>query len=179
MAGNLFNPDHAPWEQRDAESSAAFAAFLAYRNLGPGRSLSKAWEASKGDRKGIGVPGQWRQWSVTHRWIDRSRAWDRFQDAEAARVAAERYADQLLKYREEALKRVDLTAQIALKIAANIAARDIAGGPMNLREAAVAARAVAALSDSVTNLQALILGLQAKEAGTIRRNPNRDEDDED
>jgi hypothetical protein len=80
------------WDRQPAESGPAYAAFLAYRGLGPDRTLDDAYAArqaakrgseagaprtSPGQREGTqGAPGCWGKWSVKHRWVDRAAAWD-------------------------------------------------------------------------------------------------------
>lgn len=62
------------WDRREDESSQAWDAFVAYRNLGPSRSLSKAAH-EVGKSKSTLAP-----WSALYEWITRARAWDRFCD---------------------------------------------------------------------------------------------------
>lgn len=76
-----------PWAQRPDESDEAYARFLLYRNLGPGRSLQLAYrtylktfrnavpDATKGNKKPQ-VPGHWGDDSARHKWGDRAAAWD-------------------------------------------------------------------------------------------------------
>jgi hypothetical protein len=65
------------WEPQPGESGRAFAAFAVYRDLGPDRSLDKAYAAARQDQSGIKtVPGYWRQWCVRYQWVDRAAAYD-------------------------------------------------------------------------------------------------------
>lgn len=63
------------WDQHEHEPDAAYARFLAYRNLGPSRSLDKAYRASQGAEKRQ-APGQWHKDSVAYQWVARATAWD-------------------------------------------------------------------------------------------------------
>ena len=72
-----------PWDKLSAESDEAYARFLMYRNLGPGRSLRKAYkhyltayDGFTGGTKRLHVPGQWHADCVAHFWVERSNAWD-------------------------------------------------------------------------------------------------------
>lgn len=70
-----------PWDQQEGEPAEAYARFLAYRNLGPGRSLRAAEDAARGEEapkstKKHQVSGQWKQDSATYQWVERSTAWD-------------------------------------------------------------------------------------------------------
>lgn len=70
-------PLRAPvWEMQPTETPRAFAAFVVYRDLGPGRSLAKAADAMP---HGPGVRVM-KGWSPAHRWVERARAFDRHQD---------------------------------------------------------------------------------------------------
>ena len=79
-----------PWDQLPTEPDEAFARFLLYRNLGPGRSQQSAYEtylatfrnaapkeltAGKSAKKPQ-VPGHWNDDSAKYRWVDRATAWD-------------------------------------------------------------------------------------------------------
>lgn len=69
------------WEQLEGEPTEAYARFLVYRNLGPGRSLRAAQEAiggeaaTKGNKKQQ-VAGNWGRESVDYQWPARATAWD-------------------------------------------------------------------------------------------------------
>lgn len=83
----MADPVPNPWDQQPGEPGEAFARFLLYRNLGPGRSLQLAYEtyvgtfrnanadATKGNKKPQ-VPGHWGDDSARWRWVDRASAWD-------------------------------------------------------------------------------------------------------
>jgi hypothetical protein len=69
-----------PWEQIEGETDAAYVRFLAYRNLGPNRSMLRAYYShesiAEGSRKKPSVPGNWQDDSTTYDWVARSQAWD-------------------------------------------------------------------------------------------------------
>lgn len=85
--------DVQPWERQDDESSVAFAAFAAYRDLGSARSTAKT-------AKVIGKSTVLcNRWSGRHAWVRRIEAWEREQDrlwrqeqASARREVARRHA---------------------------------------------------------------------------------------
>jgi len=102
----------SPWEHQPGESSRAFAAFCAYRDLGPFRSLRAAAEAFYG-RLSASVVRQLQTWSGTFKWVERSDAWDRYLDAEARqakvkaqREMAERHAQEARGLQAKALERL-------------------------------------------------------------------------
>ena len=65
------------WERLAGESSAAFAAFCAFRDVGPDRNIRKAVESVEKDEavqaKRYRV---WRNWSNQFRWRERAAEYD-------------------------------------------------------------------------------------------------------
>jgi len=82
----------------DAESAAAFRAFQIYRDLGPARSLAKAWQAYRESRGEpvTRVPGPRARWSVKYEWVKRAAEFDAVLDtaARAARVEQTRKLEE-------------------------------------------------------------------------------------
>lgn len=66
--------DRNPWDRMDEESATAFEAFVVYRDLGAGRSLSKA-----GEKLGK-TAGTLSRWSADFSWTSRALEWDRHLD---------------------------------------------------------------------------------------------------
>lgn len=66
------------WEQRADEPSEAYARFLIYRNLGPGRTLDLAYKiANVGKRrKSSQRSGTWQDNSTAFAWRERAARWD-------------------------------------------------------------------------------------------------------
>lgn len=79
----------APWDPQPGESARAFQAFVAYRDLGPDRSLTKAGEMLGKNTTTIG------QWSSKFGWVERARAWD----GHVVRLAAPKDAELQAKAR--------------------------------------------------------------------------------
>ena len=65
-----------PWEIREGESSKAYAAFCAYLELGPKRSIDAAHRASKGDQEDIKGRSWWLRWSTEYDWVARATSYD-------------------------------------------------------------------------------------------------------
>ncbi|MEW4569278.1 hypothetical protein AB1L88_15545 [Tautonia sp. JC769] len=80
-----------PWGRQDGESERAFAAFLAYRDLGAERTVCDAYRQSAGKPEAKQAPGTWNKWAKDRRWKERALAWDRHllgkEAAGAGRVA--------------------------------------------------------------------------------------------
>ena len=93
--------EQAPWEQQPGESSRAYGAFCAYRDLGPRRSLRAAAEKFYG-RTAAGVVRQCTSWSSTFRWVERAQAWDRHLDLEARQAQEEARREMSQRQAQEA-----------------------------------------------------------------------------
>ena len=78
-----------PWERRPREGEQAYAAFLAYRDLGPWRTHDATRERL-GKRPGYLKPIE--RWSAHWEWRHRACAWDAHLQAERDRVAGEEAA---------------------------------------------------------------------------------------
>ena len=67
------------WERLPGETSAAFAAFCAFRDFGPERNIRKAVDATEKDEtvraKRCRV---WRNWSTQYRWRERAADYDNY-----------------------------------------------------------------------------------------------------
>src|SRR5690349_13852957 len=78
-----------PWERQPREGEEAYAAFLAYRDLGPYRT-HEATRKSLGKRPGYLKPIE--RWSASRDWRMRAGAWDDHLQAERDKVAREEAA---------------------------------------------------------------------------------------
>jgi len=79
-----FADDDEPWLMRCQEPSKAYEAFAHFRDLGPSRSLRKAYSIdrrTKGKDEGhrskdAGVPASWNRWRKQWAWDERVAAYD-------------------------------------------------------------------------------------------------------
>lgn len=109
MTADITTPDspRPTWERRPEESTPAYAAFVAYRDMGAERSCAKvARELGKSCTLVT-------RWSARHRWVERVTAWDAEQEwlwaAELGvrrREAVKRQADTATKLTDKALARL-------------------------------------------------------------------------
>lgn len=77
-----------PWNKRADETSKAHAAFSAYLDMGPSRSLARLCDVLGKTR---GYQGWLEQWSSSHDWVSRSEAWDaHVQEREREAIISER-----------------------------------------------------------------------------------------
>lgn len=111
-----------PWEQQPGESTKAFEAFKAYRDMGTDRSTRKV--AQKLSKSAALI----HRWSSAYGWPERTRAYDRELDRQAHEAAVKelrsmtnrhiRIAMQLQSKAVEALGNIDaeqLTPNMTLK----------------------------------------------------------------
>jgi hypothetical protein len=69
------------WERLPGESSAAHAAFCAFRDYGAERNIRRAVESVEPDAaKGEKKYRVWRNWAVQFRWRERAAEYDRYLD---------------------------------------------------------------------------------------------------
>src|SRR5690349_6145499 len=114
-----------PWERQPGDSPQAWAAFVVYRDMGPGRSIRAVCSDMGKDRGTIGL------WSSRHGWRARVEAFDREQDR-IARLAmidkairmGERHAEQamdvgegLMAYPRAVLKKLESDPTVIDKLA--------------------------------------------------------------
>lgn len=71
------------WDQRPGETRNAYAAFIAYRDLGRRRSLRKLAAADGRTANAFA------RWNTDHHWQERVEAWDQHLDAERNAAAVE------------------------------------------------------------------------------------------
>lgn len=65
------------WEKMEGESDKFYRKFLIYRDLGPDRSLQKAFIKSHEGGKKVRGSGSWTKLGRKWRWAERCAAWDR------------------------------------------------------------------------------------------------------
>lgn len=121
-------PGHPPppWERQPGETQRSWAAFCAFRDAGPTRTLISVAKATKGS---AGVFGQW---SAKHLWVSRSAAWDSECDRRLREAAQ--------KAREDMVARHARTAQqhlLALGLPLQELSRRIQAGRANMTDSTV------------------------------------------
>lgn len=89
-----------PWVQRkdDGETARAYAAFRAYMNLGPKRTLAKAAEV-EGKK-----PSQFEEWSVRYQWVARCAAYDSY----VVSAEVDGFAQQMASVRSRHMELTDM-----------------------------------------------------------------------
>lgn len=162
-----------PWERLADETVSAYVAFCAYRDTTENRTLDNAWRQHTGRVDAV-APGSWRRYSGTYRWVERASAYDRWRAAQQINNAIDVVnteirdanlqivVDSIRRYREDMDRRLRVMGILYAKIAQHFNEFGIEAGPLKPNEAAQLARALASLSDSINNSQALLVGLEQK-----------------
>ena len=100
------------WEQLEGESSKAFAAFCAFRDLGADRSIRKALETGEKDEgKRERRYFVWRNWSTQYRWRERASGYDRYIEKLKQEELRKTIEAQGEKHREVTGKMLDVVSK--------------------------------------------------------------------
>jgi len=102
------------WERQPGETTPAFAAFVAYRDLGESRSIVRAAEQVGKAKSSL------RGWSVTNQWQPRTAAYDAYLD----RQRRQRHLDLT---RDAVDERWELSRKLRSKLDTAVEATDPAG----------------------------------------------------
>jgi hypothetical protein len=109
-AGGGVVSEALPFEQLPAESARAYAAFIAYRDMGPQRSVRDV--AQKLD-KSVTVIGRW---STQHNWVERARSYDAAMDARARQATEQEVIERRRCMLDKHAKQADELGQAAQMI---------------------------------------------------------------
>ena len=118
------DPNLSPWGQQRGENSRWYGRFLAYRDMGTGRSLLGAYkrelaENSRKEQDKASVPNSWNAAAKQFRWAERATAWDAFRQQE---IEAERKAEEK-RDREAWLERRNVQRERQWQLAEKLAER--------------------------------------------------------
>ena len=170
---NELTKANVPWERLPEETASAFVAFCAYRDMTANRTLDGAWSKHTG-RTGAVAPGSWRRYSSAYKWVERVSAYDRWRAAshynnaidlvndEIRDANLQIVVDSIRRYREDMDRRLRVMGILYAKIAQHFNEYGIEAGALKPNEAAQLARALASLSDSINNSQALLVGFDQR-----------------
>lgn len=122
------------YDRQPEETDIMFDGFVIYRNLGPLRSLTAAYQiycdrSQKSRAKSKKVPnqpgGHFRRWSSDNNWPDRARDWDKDEEERLRKVLVEHdeknYIKEIGEFRKLQVESGKLGVQIALKIKSDVA----------------------------------------------------------
>jgi hypothetical protein len=107
-------PDSSsPFDRQPRETAKAFAAFVVFRDLGPERSVLKAYRQKTGRKHAKQATGVWNGWATAFNWQSRVAAWDSHLDRQtreaqerARREMGERHAKVAVALQEKAIQRL-------------------------------------------------------------------------
>jgi hypothetical protein len=97
--------ERKPWDQLPEEPDKAYAAFLVYCHLGPGRSIDKAYEIAT-KRTGKEASGTWRYYSDSFHWVERAAAFDVATISEHGRDVVVNWVRTLAKLSDLAFEKI-------------------------------------------------------------------------
>jgi hypothetical protein len=115
-------PELRAWERRSDESGTAYAGFVAFRSLGPARSVVAA-------ARSLGKhPSQFYRWTKTYEWPTRAWQWDLLQ-ARQDEAAVRQERDEAARRQ---LKDADRMQQLCMAKLSELVHRDPATGELAL-----------------------------------------------
>jgi hypothetical protein len=110
-----------PWEKQDHETSKAYAAFCAYRDMGTDRSFAKIIPTVYGQiplSKHRAKRSQLSEWSVKYGWVARVEAYDVYLEAKsrkehelAIQKMVTEHAEAAVITRSKAMERIGLIGE--------------------------------------------------------------------
>jgi len=106
------NLPYESWERLQGETSAAFAAFCSYRDLGCERNIRKAVESVEKD---VAVQAKkyrvWRNWAALYRWRERVADYDKYIERLKQTEMRKTIEAQGEKHREVTQKMLDMVSK--------------------------------------------------------------------
>lgn len=141
-----------PWERLPHESTAALAAFVAYRDMGARRSVRAVGQELHKSRSLIG------RWSVRHGWVQRAAEWDAHVDREAA-------IDQLAAVKDMRRRHASL-ASVALARAAE-RLREMKPGELSPRDVVAFLREAVAVERVARGEPSTIAAVTGRDGGPV------------
>src|SRR5215831_116166 len=91
------------WEQQPGESTAAFGAFLFYRERPAPRTVVDAYREWSKDPAKKKASGRWAKWCAEHKWVARATAYDLHIDS-LRRAAQEKAVTEIHQQRQRELE---------------------------------------------------------------------------
>jgi len=103
--------ERRPWDRQPGDTDAAWRAFQSYRDLGPDRTLDRAYQHRYGHER-ASAAGHFREWARHNAWVDRTRAYDAFIEQQARAEQERVWVDRALG---QANRTWDLAQQLRTK----------------------------------------------------------------
>lgn len=91
------DPDVNPWDQQPNESQPAYEGFVGFRDSEDRKVASVSMPGPEASRR--------KRWAATYQWINRARAWDRYQQQQEL--------DDLVRYRLSMNRQHRVQARVA------------------------------------------------------------------
>jgi hypothetical protein len=145
-------------EQLPTESAKAYAAFVAYCEMGSQRSLEKLCQ--KWGKNGAYV-GQLERWSSQHRWQERVRQYDAAVLEEHNAALRAKRNQEIERLRQDALLDAKTLRQLGRGMSGKLGEtiRDMQPGDIEAKHVASLLRTIAQSLEAATNIDAAALGI--------------------
>lgn len=144
------------WDRAEAESDRAWAAFQAYRDLGPLHRTIRKVAAEQRPNSGRHVEG----WSSRHSWVARARSWDEHLDQERQRAHIQEVSEMAVRHARASQQAVRALLAPAEALLAYMMAN---GGPEALTTQLLEEGKLRTLVDLAARAARAIPGLQVAE----------------
>jgi len=109
-----------PWQRQKDESFKAYAAFVAYRDLGVDRSIDKAYAAKRAAQQQPNdkptssgrASRYWAEWSTRYNWVERAMAYDDY----LMQKLADDFESNLIRRQQQVLREGLRDAEAQMKL---------------------------------------------------------------
>lgn len=105
-----------PWDRLENEGAKAFVAFCAYRDMGPDRSIAKAYRALSGRQSSVRPPRRWAYWSSDFEWKRRAEEYDLHLELKARAERESQHSAELEAYRKRQQNLATATTASSLQL---------------------------------------------------------------
>lgn len=147
-----------PFDRLPGESARAYAAFCAYRDLGPLRSIAKALAAAQ---RPASQRRYWEHWSAVHQWVRRAEAYDAHLERLARKERETEHLNELeaFRNRQRRLAVASLENSIELLKKAGARLKDLDPKKIPVKSLPQFFRAAAAVATAATDSEAQALAV--------------------
>jgi hypothetical protein len=150
----------ALWDRRDDETTKAYAAFSAYRDLGKVRSVDRAYQQQQGNSKR--AARHWWDWYEAFDWRPRAEAYDAQQERQARKDAEAAHRRQIREFQQRQQQRAEKLhrASVLLLDKALTRLADLDVDEMEPSQLVSVLRAAATATETAGNAEAAALGVE-------------------
>jgi hypothetical protein len=141
-----------PWDQLPDEPGPAYAAFLAYRDLGRARTVRGAYRQAKSNPGATQASGAFSGLAKRYCWAQRAQAWDAYLEEQRNRVIVEKHTRWARRWYDDTEKLQALSDRLGRLVLDKL--DELLASPVEQRE--VDLRTIDRLIDRLLALQAAL-----------------------